>query len=284
MRIHLVDGTFELFRCFHATPRASAADGREVGAAKGLLQTLVRLVRKEGASHVAVAFDRVVPPSRDPGRAEDPIREQTQLSADLVRALGFTLWPMIRYQADEALASAASRYKRDPSVEQILICSTDNDFAQCVEGERVVRLDRIRKRVLDEAGVLERFGVVPARIPDLLALVGDASDGLPGIPGFGPKSAAALLNRYGTVEAIPDDPQEWDVPVRGPARLAESLRTRRREAILYRELSTLRTDIPIPDLPQHLEWIGADRPALSRLCEYLAEPSALERIPGFRDE
>lgn len=283
MRVYLVDGTFELFRCFHATPRGRASDGREVGAARGLLQTLVALLRKTEATHVAVAFDRIQPPPRDPHASSgDAIRDQTWLAADVVRALGISVWPMVRYSADEALASATALYKHAPGVEQVVICSTDQDFTQCVEGERVVLLDRIRKRVLDEAGVVARHGVPPALIPELFALVGDPSDGLPGIPGWGPKSASAVLSHYRSVEAIPDDPDAWAIKVRGARRLAESLRERRREAILYRNLSRLRDDVPLPDRLEDLEWIGADRQAVEALTDYLGEVEVLERIPRWR--
>ena len=283
MKVHLVDGTFELFRCFHGAPRAKAADGREVGAGRAMLQTLTSLLRQPDTSHVAVAFDRVVPASRDPAAAGSPLREQTALCADIVRALGMVVWPMVRYQADDAIATAAARFKSAPGVEQVVICSTDNDFAQCVEGERVVRLDRIRKRVLDEAGVVERFGVPPALIPELFGLMGDASDGLPGIPGWGPKSAAEVLRAYGRIEEIPDDPELWRVKLRGARRLAESLSERRREALLYRNLSILRTDVPLPDELCHLEWRGADRRAVNDIVDYIDEREILERIPRWRE-
>lgn len=280
MKVHLVDGTFELFRCFHATPRTRAEDGREVGAARGVLQTLVARLRQPDVTHVAFAMDEVVPPPPREGATDgELIRAQTGLVADVVRALKILLWPLVRFQVDDALATAAARFKDAPGVDQVVICSTDKDFAQCVEGERVVVLDRIRKRTLDEAGVLEKFGVGPELIPAWFALVGDPSDGLPGIPGWGPKSAAAVLQRYRTLEAVPDDPEAWDVPVRGAARLARNLAERRREAYLYRNLSVLRTDVPLPDDLEHLEWRGADRPALEALTHYLGEPGVLGRVP-----
>jgi 5'-3' exonuclease len=280
MKIHLVDGTFELFRCFHATPRSRAEDGREVGAAKGLLHTFVKLLRQPDVTHVAVAFDAVVPPTAKGAAGQgDPIREQTHLAADVVRALGILLWPMVRFQVDDALATAAARFRDASGVEQVVICSTDKDFAQCVIGTRVVVLDRIRDRVMDEAVVLDRFGVPPARIPEYFALVGDPSDGLPGIPGWGPKSAAAVLSRYASLEDVPDDPADWDVEVRGAARLAQALAARRREAYLYRNLSVLRTDVPLPDDVEHLAWRGVDREALEALVTLLDERAILERIP-----
>jgi 5'-3' exonuclease len=282
MKVHLVDGTFELFRCFHATPRGKDAEGHEVGAGCGLLQTFVSLLRQPDVTHVAVAFDLVAPPARKPVDDGDLIRAQTALAADVVRALGVVVWPMVRYQADEALATGAARYKTHPDVDQVVICSTDKDFAQCVEGTRVVLLDRIRKTVLDEAGVLQRFGVPPARIPEYFALVGDPSDGLPGLPGWGAKSAAAVLQRYASLEEIPDDPNDWEVKVRGAARLAEVLAARRREAYLYRGLSVRRIDVPLPDELEHLEWHGADRAAIDALTGRIGERQVIERIPRWR--
>jgi 5'-3' exonuclease len=193
------------------------------------------------------------------------------------------MWPMARrFQADDALATAASWYARDERVEQVVICTTDKDLAQCVEGERVVLLDRIRKTTMNAAGVRERFGVVPASIPDWFALVGDASDGLPGLPGWGARSAAAVLDRYRRIEAVPEDAGDWDVEVRGAARLAETLRARRREAILYRDLSVLRRDVPLRDTLDDLEWCGADRETLEPLVEMLGEPEVLPRIARWR--
>ena len=213
--VHLVDGTFELFRCFHGAPRASGSDGTEVGAARGFLATIVALLAD--ATHVAVAFDSVVAPPGKAGREpESLIAHQAPLAAEAVRSLGVTLWPSGRYQADEMLATAAARYHADEAVDQVVICSTDNDFNQCVRGERVVVLDRIRKVVTDEVAVRNRYGVAPSQVPDLFALVGDHSDGLPGVPGWGVKSAAALLRRYGTIDAVPCDPASWDLDDPGP--------------------------------------------------------------------
>lgn len=284
MKIHLVDGTFELFRCFHATPRATAEDGREIGAARGLLQTFVSLLRQPDVTHVAIAFDQVVPPQRNPRPGADPVREQTSLAADICRALGILIWPMIRFQADDALATAAARFKHAPGVEQIVVCSNDKDFAQLVDGERVVVWDRIRRQVLDEPGVRAKFGVPPARIPELFALIGDPSDGLPGLPGWGPKSAATVLGCYASLEEIPEDATQWRVRVRGAQRLAATLRERRREAYLYRDLSVLRTDVPLPDEIEHLAWQGARFAALQALAAYLGEERVMAKVPRWRQE
>jgi len=284
-KVHLVDGTFELFRCFHGAPRAINASGREVGAARGLLATLVALVSDPEVTHVAVAFDSVVAP---PGskRAVTPdglIAAQQPLAAGLTRALGVPVWPSGRYQADELIATAARRYQDDPSVDQVVICATDHDFAQCVVGTRVVLLDRIRRRVTDEAGVRARFGVAPLQMPDLFALVGDRSDGLPGIPGWGPRSAAKVLSRYPRLEDIPIDPDTWDVALRGRAGLSAALRERWDEALLCRELSVLRADLPLRHAVADLEWRGARRQAMAAIVAELADGTAAERIPRWAD-
>lgn len=285
MKLYLVDGTFELFRCFFGAPRATAPDGREVGAVRGLLQTLAALLRQDDVTHIAVALDQAmsvgprgpVPPGAGPNQA---LARQHGLALEAVRALGIAAWPLAkRYEADDMLAAAALRFRE--AVEQVVICTTDKDLLQCVVGERVVVLDRIRKRVTDEAGVLERFGIQPVQIPDYQALVGDPSDGLPGVPGWGARSTAAVLQRYGTIEAIPADGAAWDVTVRGAARLADALRERRREVLLHKDLGTLRTDVPLRDTLEDLEWKGADRQALEALCAVLGEDSVLERVPRY---
>jgi 5'-3' exonuclease len=284
MDVHLVDGTFELFRCFHGAPRATGANGQEVGAARGLLHTFVALLRGPAVTHVAVAFDSIVDRPA-PQRGQDAgslLRSQFPLAADVTRALGLLMWPMSRFQADDALATGAHRYGQETAVERLFICSPDNDFCQCVRGERIVLLDRVRKRIVDEAAVLERFGVPPRTIPEYLALVGDVSDGLPGIPRWGAKSAAAVLRRYPTVEEIPDHVDDWDVEVRGADALARNLRERRREALLYRNLSILRTDVPLPDSLEHLEWKGARREAMEELTDRIGEKEILERIPRWQ--
>ena len=285
MKVHLVDGTFELFRCFHGAPRATAPDGREVGAARGMLATMTALLNAADVTHVVVAFDSVVAPPSSSGKAgsaEALIGAQAPLAAAVVRALGIPVWPSGRYQADELISTAAHRYAADPTVEQVVICATDNDFTQCVRGERVVLLDRIRKRVTDAAGVFERFGVEPGQIPDLFALIGDRSDGLPGVPGWGRTSAAAVLARYRRLDDIPPDPAAWDVPVRGAARLSAALREHWDEALLCRDLSVLRTDLPIRQTVADLEWHGASRAAIDAVVARLGDPTAVEWISRWR--
>lgn len=283
--VHLVDGTFELFRCFHGAPRAAGPDGAEVGAGRGLLATLVALLVREEVTHIAVAFDSIVAPAKRPGPAttEALIGAQQPLAADVVRALGIPVWPGGRYQADDVLASGAARLEPDERVTKVVLCTNDNDLAQCVRGDRIVLLDRIRGVVTDEARVRERFGVSPQQIPDLFALIGDRSDGLAGVPGWGPKSAAALLVRYGGVAEIPTDHTAWDLSVRGAAGLAASLADRRDEVLLTRELSVRHADLPVPATMQTLEWRGADRNRIESLVAVLGDDSAVARIPRWRD-
>ncbi len=285
-RVHLVDGTFELFRCFHGAPRARTASGREVGAARGLLATITSLLHEPGVTHVAVAFDSVVPPpgSTKGSSPDQLIASQVGLAADAVRALGIPVWPSGRYQADELLATGAARFAADPDVDQVVICSTDNDFNQCVRGERIVVRDRIRGVVTDETTVRERYGVEPQQLPDLFALVGDRSDGLPGVPGWGLTSAAAVLRRHGRVDAVPRDHLDWDVEVRGAARLAASLREHLAEALLCRDLSELRTDLPVRHGLDELRWQGARRDRLERLCTTLEDDSVVGRIDRWSDQ
>ena len=283
MKVHVVDGTFELFRCFHGAPRAQH-EGREVGAARGLFATLVSLLRSDDVTHVAVAFDSVVAPPTKGTSAEALIGAQAPLAAEICRSLGVTMWPTGRYQADEMLATAAARYAQDAVVEQVVICANDNDFDQCVIGERVVVLDRIRKVVTDEAAVRARWGVAPVQVPELFALVGDRSDGLPGLPGWGIRSAATVLTEYGTVDAIPLDATQWTVKVRGAERLAAVLRERHEEALLCRDLSRLRTELPLRSSVADLEWHGARRDRVEELCAVLGDSTTADRIPRWLGE
>ena len=265
MKIHLVDGTYELFRTFYGAPPAHDAEGRPVGALRALVSTLVSLVSQPDVSHVAVAFDHVIESFRNDLYAgyktgdgiEPDLLAQFHPAERATEALGIVAWPMVEFEADDALAAAASRFRDAPGVEQVVICSPDKDLSQCVIGSRVVCLDRRRGIVRDEAGVVAKFGVGPASIPDWLALVGDSADGYPGIPGFGEKGAAAVLARFQHIEAIPDDPAAWGVELRGKERLAASLRERREEALLYKRLATLRTDVPLAEDLSALEWRGA---------------------------
>jgi 5'-3' exonuclease len=288
VNLHLVDGTWELFRAHFGAPSAATPAGREVGATRGLLRSLAALLREEGVTHVAVAFDHVVESFRNdlfPGYKTSAgvpaeLLAQFPLAEEAARALGLVVWPMVEFEADDALATAAARFAGTPEVGRILLCSPDKDLAQCVRGRRVVGFDRMRRRLLDETGVRARFGVGPASIPDWLALVGDDADGIPGVPRWGEKSASAVLARFGRLEAIPDDAGAFGLPVRGAARLAESLRAHRAEALLYRTLATLRADVPLAEGVDDLRWRGARREALASLARELGDPGILERLPA----
>jgi 5'-3' exonuclease len=292
MRIHLVDGTYELFRAYFGSPSAASPGGSEVGATRGLLRSLLALLREDGVTHVACAFDHVIESFRNElfdgyktseGAPAD-LMAQFPLAERAAMALGLVVWPMTEFEADDALATAAARFAVSTDVEQVVICTPDKDLAQCVRGSRVVCLDRMRGRVLDEPAVLEKFGVSPTSIPDWLALVGDEADGIPGVPRWGVKSAAAVLARYGHLEAIPDEARQWSVAVRGATALATSLREHRREACLYRRLATLRVDVPLPDDVDDLRWLGARRPELSAHCREIGDDGFLERVHRWRDD
>ena len=281
-RVHLLDGTYELFRSFYGAPSAQVG-GREVGAARGLLRSFAALLRNGVVTHGAVAFDHVIESFRNDLFAGyktsdgiDPaLWDQFGLAEEVTAALGLVVWPMIEFEADDALAAAAVRLADDPAVSQVIVTSPDKDLCQVVRGERIVTWDRLRDRTFDEAGVRERLGVAPTSVPDLLALVGDDADGIPGLPRWGAKSAAGVLARYPRLEDIPLD-GPWDVAVRGAAALQASLREHRADALLYRTLATLRTDVPIDAGLTTLAWRGPDRAALAALCERLElEPPAL---------
>lgn len=277
VKIHLVDGTYELFRAFYGAPGVRAPDGREVGAVRGLLQTLLLLLREEEVTHVACAFDHVVESFRN--RMFDGYKTAAGMPAEILgqfelaeraaAALGLVVWPMTEFEADDAIATAAARWQDDPRVQQVVICSVDKDLCQMVREVRVVVLDRRRKLVLDEDGVREKFGVGPGSIPDFLALVGDAADGIPGIPRWGAKTAAQVLAEYRHIENIPDDPAAWSVAVRGARGVAASLAQRRAEAALYKNLATLRRDVPILEDLADLEWQGVRRADYHDLCHQL---------------
>ena len=289
MNVHLIDGTYELFRAFYAVPSAKNASGLEVGATRGLARSLLALLREPGVSHVAIAFDHVIESFRNElfdgyktGEGIDPdLWAQFGPAERVCAALGVVVWPMVEFEADDALATAAARFAKEPAVEQVIIASPDKDLAQCVVGTRVVCLDRMRKKILDEPGVSAKFGVLPAQIPDFLALVGDSADGIPGVPRWGEKSAAAVLSACGSLEQIPDSPDAWPVKVRGASALAESLASRRELALLYKRLATLRTDVPLTEDLVGLAYRGALRGPLEAIAEELADSSLVERVSLF---
>jgi 5'-3' exonuclease len=292
MKIHLLDGTYELFRNHFGAPPKKTPDGREVGATLGLMRSLLMLLTSPGVTHIAVAFDHVIESFRNglyagykTGEGVDPnLLAQFPLAEDAVSALGVVVWPMVEFEADDAIASAVKRFKSKRAVEQIIIGSPDKDLAQLVSGDRIVCWDRRREIVIDQAGVVEKYGVVPQSIPDWLALVGDSADGYPGIPGWGAKSASAVLSHYKHLENIPDDPARWQVSSISAGRaasLAQSLASHHEDALLFRRLAALREDVPIRENPADLKWRGAD-PKLKDLCSKLGEEKILQRIPRWR--
>jgi 5'-3' exonuclease len=284
--VHLIDGTYELFRNYFAVPSAQAPDGREVGAVRGVMASLAAMLREPEVTHVAVAFDTVIESFRNElfqgyktGEGMDPVlHQQFELVERAVRALGIPVWSMVEFEADDALAAGAARYGADPRVERVFLCTPDKDLAQTVRGDRIVGFDRRKRMVLDEPGVHTKFGVGPASIPDLLALIGDEQDGIPGLPKWGARSAATVLAHYQHLDAIPDDAAQWTVAVRGAQALAAVLRERREEARLYRRLAVLRTDVPLAEDLDALRWRGAGE-ALPGLCREIGYERLLERLP-----
>jgi len=278
MELHLVDATYELFRAHHAPrPPVRGRDGMPLTAVAGLASTLLALVRDEGATHVGCAHDRVIRSFRNdrwPGYKSElgvppELLAQFPVAEEAISALGLVLWPMVEWEADDALATAAVRWANAPGVKRILVCTPDKDLAQVVRDDRVVLRDRRRDITYDDAGVRAKWGVPPSAIPDYLALVGDAADGFPGIAGFGSKGAAALLTAFGTLEGIRDAAAgTWPGSVRGADRLAATLRDRWPDALLFRDLATLRTDVPLETPgPDALRWEGADPVAWPAFCE-----------------
>ncbi len=275
MEIYLVDGTYELFRYFYAMPSARDDEGREVAAVRGVLSSVLGMIRG-GATHIAVATDHVIEsfrnglwPGYKTGAGVDPaLLSQFTLLENTLSAAGVVVWPMVEFEADDALAAAAEAAARDPRVDRVIVCTPDKDLAQCVRGTRVVQLNRRTRVTRDEAGVMEKFGVPPESIPDYLALVGDAADGYPGLPGWGAKSSAAVLKKFLHLEAIPPDPKDWHVDATGAPGLAATLARERERALLFRTLATLRTDIPLFQSVDELEWNGP-KPEFTELAARL---------------
>jgi 5'-3' exonuclease len=270
--VYLVDGTYELFRHYYALPSARDREGREVAAVRGVLRSLLGMM-KVGSTHIGVATDQVIESFRNrlwPGYKtgegiEPELLAQFPLLEETVSALGVALWPMVEFEADDALAAAAAKAAADRRVDRVLICTPDKDLAQSVRGTRVVQMDRRHRTIRDEAGVVAKFGVPPASIPDYLALVGDAADGYPGLTGWGAKSAAAVLAKYGHLESIPADWTTWSVNATRPGRLSATLNRERERAFLFRDLATLRTDIVLFETVDALRWNGP-RPAFRSLA------------------
>jgi 5'-3' exonuclease len=263
VEIHLIDGTYELFRHYYALPSARDEAGREVAAVRGVLASVIGMTR-EGATHIAVATDHIIESFRNdlwPGYKtgegiEPDLLAQFNLLEETLSAAGIVVWPMIEFEADDALAAAAAIAARDPRVDRVVICTPDKDLAQCVRGTRVVQLIRRTRVTLDEAGVIAKFGVPPESIPDYLALVGDAADGYPGLPGWGARSTAAVLAKFFHIEAIPPDWRDWGVKAASASALAHTLSTERGRALLFRTLATLRTDIALFENVDELQFRG----------------------------
>ena len=293
MKVHLVDATFELFRAYYSPGRSLARgpDGRPVNAVRGLIDSMLSLLREPDVTHIAAATDYVIESWRNdmfPGYKSsagmDPdLLAQFRDAERALRSLGITTWPMVEDEADDGLATATARFIGDSRVEQIVICSVDKDLGQCVEGQRVVLRDRMRRVTYDEDGIRAKFGVAPESIPDYLALVGDSSDGYPGLPGWGAKSAAAVLAKWQHLEAIPDSPLEWEVPVRGAVGLAATLRDHRAEAALYKRLATLNADAAVDGDLDSLAWQGVPRTAFLALCDELGFDTVGSRVHRWRD-
>lgn len=287
MKVHLIDGTYELFRHYFALPSKTNDSGQEVGAAAGVLGSMLGMI-EAGATHLAVATDQVIHSFRqalwsgykDGSGIEPDLHSQFPLLEEGLRALGVVVWPMVEHEADDGLGAGAAMAAADPRVEQVLICTPDKDLCQCVVGDRVVQFDRRKREIRTAKGVIEKFGVPPASMPDYQALVGDSSDGYPGLNGWGAKSAAAVLARYAHLERIPESAADWGVPVRGAAKLAATLAQERELAFLFRRLATIDLGAPVSADVDALEWTGP-APQFPAFCELIKKPRLVERVQRF---
>jgi 5'-3' exonuclease len=283
MDVHLIDGTYELFRYFYAVPAAADVNGREIGAVRGVVRSVLSMIER-GATHIGVATDHVIESFRNELYAGYKTSEgvapallsQFPLLEEALDAMGVMVWPMVYFEADDALASAAAKAARDDRVQQVLICTPDKDLGQCVFAARVVQLDRRRNILRDEAGIIARFGVKPESIPDYLAVVGDSADGFPGVTGWGEKAAAAALSRYLHLENIPKDWRQWDPSIGNARRLSTLLVQSWDDALLFRTLATLRLDAPVFDTVDQLRWTGP-RAGFQAQCESMKSPELFER-------
>jgi 5'-3' exonuclease len=289
MKIHLIDGTYELFRAHFGAPPKKSLSGQEVGATLGLIRSLLMLLQTEGVTHVAVAFDHVIESFRNKmyagyktSEGVDPIiLNQFEIAERAAAALGVPVWSMVKFEADDAIATAVTKFKKEKSVEQVIICSVDKDLTQMVEGKKVICWDRRREILLDEKGVVEKFGVKPESIPDYLALVGDSADGYPGIKGWGEKSTSSILAKYKHIESIPKDPKKIPLSLGRATTLLENLHANYQDALLFKELSTLRQDVPLKESLKDLEWKGATE-KFKRVCVELREGRIVERVKKWR--
>jgi len=294
MQLHLVDATFELFRAYYSRPPRRAPDGRPVNAVQGLVDSMLSLLREPDVTHIGAATDYVIESWRNDlyrgyksSAGVDPeLLAQFRDAERALEALGMPVWAMVEDEADDAIAAAIERFGGDPRVDGIVICSVDKDLGQLVDGHRIVLRDRIRRITYDEAGIREKFGVAPESIPDYLALVGDSSDGFPGLPGWGAKSAAAVLAKFGHLESIPASVLEWEVDIRNASRLAATLEQHRADAFLFRRLATLNRDARIEDATptlDSLEWYGVPRDRFLALCDDLGFDTVRERVHRWAD-
>jgi len=288
MNVHLIDGTYELFRHFFAVPSTTDVNGQEIGAVRGVLTSVLSIIER-GATHIGVATDHVVESFRNdlyPGyKTSDGVApellSQFPVLEEALEALGVVVWPMVYYEADDALASAAGKAAKDDHVRQVLICTPDKDLSQCVVGTRIVQMDRRRDIVRDEAGVVAKFGVKPQSIPDYLAVVGDSADGFPGLPGWGTKAAALTLSQYAHLEDIPKDWREWHPSIRKARPLSESLFNAWNDALLFRTLATLRLDVPVFDTVDDLRWKGP-RQNFEEYCLRMKSPGLPGRVTSAK--
>ena len=288
MNVHLIDGTYELFRHFFAMPAAADVSGQEVGAVRGVLTSVLSMI-EHGATHIGVATDHVVESFRNdlyPGYKTSEgvppeLLSQFPILEKALEAMGVVVWAMVYFEADDALASAAGKAAQDERVGQVFICTPDKDLSQCVVGSRVVQLDRRRDVLRDEAGVVAKFGVMPQSIPDYLAVVGDSADGFPGVSGWGPKAAALTLSQYRHLEEIPKDWRQWHPSIRQARRLSESLLNSWNDALLFRRLATLRLDVPVFDSVEDLRWNGP-RPNFEEQCHRMKSLDLVRRAEAAR--
>jgi 5'-3' exonuclease len=288
MDVYLIDGTYELFRHFYAMPSSADVNGQEIAAVRGVLASVLSMIER-GATHLGVATDHVVESFRNdlyPGYktsegVPEELLSQFPILEEALEAMGVKVWPMVYFEADDALASAASKAATDDSVSQVLICTPDKDLSQCVVGTRVVQLDRRQNIVRDEAGVVAKFGVHPQSIPDYLAVVGDSADGFPGLPGWGAKAAALTLSQYPHLEDIPEDWQEWHPSIRKARSLSESLFSSWDDAMLFRTLATLRLDVPVFGRVEDLRWL-APLPNFEELCRRIKSPDLFRRVTSAK--
>ena len=286
MKLHLVDATFELVRADYSRPEERGPDGRPVNAVRGLIESMLSLLREPDVTHIAAATDHVIeswrndvyPPYKSSVGMDPQLLVQFEDAERALRALGITTWAMVEDEADDGIATGVARFGDDPRIEQVVICSVDKDLAQCVSGERIVLRDRMRTITYDAAGVVAKFGVEPESIPDYLALVGDSSDGYPGLPGWGSKSAAAVLAKFHHLEEIPASPLEWGVPLRNAVRLAATLQQQRGDAFLFKRLATLNADAAISGDLDSLAWEGVPRDEFIGLCDELGFERIRERV------